>query len=109
VKVIMHTDDSDGLLGDLARELLALHARACDAGVADPVEPAAWMVRFGFDDQDLFEIDPVATRVRSGKPGCSRTATPSTHGGTASRSPSAMGNPGKSPRRRTSGAQAVVR
>jgi hypothetical protein len=59
VKVIMHADDSDGLIGDLARELLALHVRACDAGVADPVELAAWMVSFGFDDQDFFEIDPV--------------------------------------------------
>jgi hypothetical protein len=59
VKVIMHADDSDGLIGDLARELLALHAWACDAGVADPVELAAWMVRFGFDDQDFFEVDPV--------------------------------------------------
>ena len=59
VKVIMHADDSDGLIGDLARELLALHAQACDAGVADPVELAAWMVRFGFDDQDFFEVDPV--------------------------------------------------
>jgi hypothetical protein len=59
VKVMMHADDSDGLIGDLARELLALHARACDAGAADPVELAAWMVRFGFDEQDVFEIDPV--------------------------------------------------
>ena len=59
VKVIMHADDSDGLIGDLARELLDLHARACDAGVADPVELAAWMVRFRFVDQDFFEVDPV--------------------------------------------------
>src|SRR3954466_12005164 len=59
VKVIMHADDSDGAIGDLARELLTLHARACDAGVPDPVELAAWMVRFGFDDQDFFEVDPV--------------------------------------------------
>src|SRR5829696_3885573 len=46
IKVIMHADDSDGLIGDLARELLALHARACDAGVADSADLAAWMVRF---------------------------------------------------------------
>ena len=59
VRVIMHADDSDGLIGDLARELLDLHARACDAGVADPVALAAWMVRFGLDDQDFFEVDPV--------------------------------------------------
>jgi hypothetical protein len=59
VKAIMHADDSDGLIGDLARELLALHSRACDAGVPEPVELAGWMVRFGFDDQDFFEVDPV--------------------------------------------------
>jgi hypothetical protein len=59
VKVIMRADDSDGSIGGVARELLALHARACDAGVADPVALAAWMVRFRFDDQDCFEVDPV--------------------------------------------------
>jgi hypothetical protein len=69
VKVIMHADDSDGLIGDLARDLLALHARACDAGVADPVDLAAWMVRFGFDDQDFFEIDPVRYASALGEAG----------------------------------------
>jgi hypothetical protein len=69
VKVIMHADDSDGLIGDLARELLALHARACDAGVADPVELAAWMDRFGFDDQDFFEVDPVRYASALGEAG----------------------------------------
>src|SRR5215212_4936673 len=69
VKVIMHADDSDGLIGDLAHELLALHARACDAGGADPVELAAWMVRFGFDDQDFFEVDPVRYASALGETG----------------------------------------
>ena len=69
VTVIMHADDSDGLIGDLARDLLALHARACDAGVADPVELAAWMVRFGFDDQDFFEVDPVRYASALGEAG----------------------------------------
>ena len=59
VKVMTHADDSDGLIGDVARDLLALHARACDARVVNGVELAAWMVRFGFDDQDFFEVDPV--------------------------------------------------
>src|SRR4051794_26751939 len=59
VKVITRADDSDGAIGDLARDLLVLHAKACDAGVADPVKLAAWMVRFAFDDQDFFEVDPV--------------------------------------------------
>jgi hypothetical protein len=69
VKVIMHADDSDGLIGDLARELLALHARACDADVADPVDLAAWMVRFRFDDQDFFEVDPVRYASALGEAG----------------------------------------
>jgi hypothetical protein len=59
VKVILHADDSDGLIGDVARELLDLHAEACDAGVADPIKLARWMVKFRFDDQDFFEADPV--------------------------------------------------
>jgi hypothetical protein len=69
MKVIMHADDSDGLIGDVARDLLALHARACDAGVADPVALAAWMVRFGFDDQDFFEVDPVRYASALGESG----------------------------------------
>ncbi len=59
VKVIMHADDSNGTIGDLVRELLNVHAEVCDAGVADPVKLAAWMVRFSCEDQDLFEVDPV--------------------------------------------------
>jgi uncharacterized Zn finger protein len=59
VKTILQADDSDGMIGDVARQLLDLHAQACDAGVADPVKLARWMVRFCFDDQDFFEVDPV--------------------------------------------------
>jgi hypothetical protein len=59
VKVILHADDSDGAIGDLARELLELHASVCDAVVADPVKLARWIVRFSCDDQDFFEVDPV--------------------------------------------------
>jgi hypothetical protein len=59
VKVIVHADDSNGTIGDLARELLEVHAEVCAAGVADPVRLAAWMVRFSCEDQDFFEVDPV--------------------------------------------------
>ena len=69
VKVIEHADDSDGTIGDLARELLELHATACDGGVADPVRLAGWMVRFWFVDQDLFEVDPVRYRQALGEIG----------------------------------------
>ena len=59
VSVILHADDSDGLIGDLAGALLELHLQACNAGVADPKALARWMVRFSFDDQDFFGTDPV--------------------------------------------------
>lgn len=59
VKVILRADDSDGMIGDLAHQVLQLHATACDSGAADPVKLARWMVRFSFDDQDFFFVDPV--------------------------------------------------
>ena len=86
VKVIMHADDSDGLIGDLARELLDLHARACDAGVADPVELAGWMVRFGFDEQDFFEVDPVRYAGALGETGLAAYREAVAHAGAATRS-----------------------
>ena len=69
VKVIQHADDSNGTIGDLARELLDLHAQACDALVADPLKLAAWMVRFSCEDQDFFEVDPVRYARALGEPG----------------------------------------
>ncbi len=69
VKVILQADDSDGLIGDVARELLDLHAEACDAGVADPIKLARWMVKFRFDDQDFFEADPVRYAKALGETG----------------------------------------
>ena len=70
VKVIQtRADDSSGLVGDLARDLLELHARACDAGMADPVKLAEWMARFRFVDQDFFEPDPVRYRAALGEEG----------------------------------------
>lgn len=60
VKVMLRADDSSGVIGDLCWQVLELHRRACEAGVADPVKLAKWMVKFTFADQDFFEIDPVA-------------------------------------------------
>jgi len=62
-------DDSSGMVGDLARDLLNVHATACDAGVADPVKLARWMIRFRFVDQDFFEADPVRYRAALGEVG----------------------------------------
>ncbi len=58
IKVILRADDSNGEIGGLAAELLESHGLACDAGVADPVKLARWMVRFTVDDQDFFVLDP---------------------------------------------------
>lgn len=70
VKTIMlRVDDSSGLIGSVAEGLLAAHATACDAGVADPKRLAAWMFRFRFEDQDFFEPDPVRYRHALGEHG----------------------------------------
>jgi hypothetical protein len=58
VNVILHADDSNGEIGGLISDLLKFHGVACDAGVADPVKLARWMVRFTIDDQDFFVLDP---------------------------------------------------
>lgn len=60
VKVILRADDSSGMIGQLVRDLLESHRTVCAAGVAEPRALATWMVKFSFDDQDFFEIDPVA-------------------------------------------------
>lgn len=71
VKVILHADDSDGMIGGLAQRLLELHAQACDARVADPLRLARWMVRFTFEDQDFFVVDPVRYAAALGDDGVS--------------------------------------
>jgi hypothetical protein len=62
---MLHADDSAGTIGDLAYELLDAHARACDAGVADPMRLARWMIRFRFKDQDFLIPTPFATPPHS--------------------------------------------
>lgn len=69
VKVLGHADDSDGAIGTLAQDVLDVHGAVCDAGVADPVALAKWMVRFTFEDQDFFVVDPVRYATALGDPG----------------------------------------
>ena len=69
VKVLLTADDSNGEIGSLAHELLEVHAEVCDAGVADPAALAKWMVRFTFEDQDFFNVDPVRYRAALGDDG----------------------------------------
>ena len=48
------------MIGGLASDVLDLRRVACSAGVAESRVLAKWMVRFAFEDQDFFQIDPVA-------------------------------------------------
>ena len=59
VRVILRSDDSSGMMGDVARRLLTIHEQLSLAGVAEPKALARWMIKFGVDDQDFFTIDPV--------------------------------------------------
>ncbi|MFT7650784.1 MAG: putative Zn finger protein [Candidatus Poriferisodalaceae bacterium] len=59
VKVILKSDDSSGMMGDVAHRLLTIHEQVSLAGVAEPKALARWMIKFGVDDQDFFTIDPV--------------------------------------------------
>lgn len=59
VRVILKSDDSSGMMGDVAHRLLTVHEQLALAGVAEPKALARWMIKFGFDDQDFFMIDPV--------------------------------------------------
>jgi hypothetical protein len=69
IKVILRADDSNGSIGRLTGQLLDLHALACDSGTADPLRLAKWMIRFAFDDQDYFNLDPVRYASALGEPG----------------------------------------
>jgi len=59
VRVIFKSDDSSGMIGDVAHRLLAIHEQVALAGVGEPKALARWMIKFGFDDQDFFTLDPV--------------------------------------------------
>lgn len=69
VKTLLRADDSSGTIGDLAQQLLEAHETVCAADVADPKALARWMVRFGFDLQDFFVVDPVRYATALGEKG----------------------------------------
>ena len=73
LKVIARADDSDGIIGDACRRLLALHPKAASrAGVAPP-KLVDWMIAFQFDGEvDYFELDPVAYAPALGAAGLAR-------------------------------------
>src|SRR3546814_12403381 len=66
VKVILRADDSNGMIGDLARDLLELHSRACQPGIADPGQLGTGMVKFCFVDHTFFELDALCSQPELG-------------------------------------------
>ncbi len=59
-RILLRADDSSGVIGDVVRGLLKLHARSCTQAPPTPAKLVQWMIRFQFlDDQDFFELDPV--------------------------------------------------
>ncbi|WP_434616049.1 hypothetical protein [Arthrobacter sp. A5] len=65
-RILLRADDSSGIIGDVVRGLLKLHARSCTQAPPTPAKLVQWMIRFQFlDDQEFFEIDPVDYAVGS--------------------------------------------
>jgi hypothetical protein len=85
VRVILNADDSDGLIGGLASDLLELHASTCDRSVVEPVKLAKWIVRFCVDDQDFFVIDPKRYAASLGERGLTFFGSPAVHVGSKGR------------------------
>jgi len=50
VAALAMADDSSGSIGASAAELIGVHARACAAAQADPVELGGWLARFALGD-----------------------------------------------------------
>jgi hypothetical protein len=82
VKVIMHADDSDGLIRDLARDLWGCtRGRAMPALRIRSIWQRGWPASSSTIRTSSRSIR-WATRARSVRPGWSRIATPLAHGGT---------------------------
>lgn len=70
VRVTLRADDSNGEIGDLVRELLALHAELCNATPPKTTALVNWLIDFRFDGtQDFFEPDIAAYANALGAPG----------------------------------------
>lgn len=73
VTVILRADDSSGIIGDVIRGLLDLHARLCTARPPDTKKLVAWLIKFQFDGtQDFFSIDIVNYASALGKAGVAK-------------------------------------
>ncbi len=64
-RLLLHADDSSGVIGDIAHELLALHVRACAEGSPDPRKLARWIIAVGDHEGGFFNpaVDDYATAL----------------------------------------------
>lgn len=61
ITVIARADDSSGIIGDVCRRLLALHAIVANSASVPAGRLVDWMIKFQFEDEvDFFTLDPVA-------------------------------------------------
>ncbi|MEV5944690.1 hypothetical protein [Streptomyces sp. NPDC051994] len=66
-------DDSDGVVGDVGRDLADVHLQACGTARPDPVETAEWLVQHLLSElNDVTDIDPVDYRKVLGPTGLAR-------------------------------------
>jgi tetratricopeptide (TPR) repeat protein len=68
--VAQRADDSNGEIGDMANELLALHAELCTAAPPKPAALVKWLIDFRFDgSQGYWEPDIADYAEALGSPG----------------------------------------
>ena len=69
IAVIRKADDSSGIIGDAVRALLVLHPKAAARAQVPPAKLAAWMIKFQFEDDHDFSLDPAAYGAALGDAG----------------------------------------
>lgn len=62
VRLLQRADDSNGEIGTVARELLALHAELCNMAPPATAKLVDWLIDFNFDRANFFEADVAAYR-----------------------------------------------
>lgn len=71
--VIARADDSNGVIGDACRRLLALHPVAAAQAAVSPSTLVNWMIKFQFhNNPGFFELDPVAYAPALGERGLAK-------------------------------------
>jgi hypothetical protein len=69
-RVLLHADDSSGVIGGVVDDLLSLHVMLCTADPPGPKKLVDWLINFQFDGKQDFFTPDVASYVEAlGEPG----------------------------------------